>query len=472
MTCGKLSQYVVSCRVVFFARFLPAFRVVISTITTGFLFVFRRIVDARDDLKGGPLLPVFLRHVEPVVSPVPVVVIPVSEPVQVRDESPTISRFSGCPTRPPKTYDSDLIVVLDLDECLIHSEFGRDGDASRTHQVQRGPGEMQGVDGHVQSFNVSDDFKVNMRPHVAEFLEAVTERYETYLFTAGTQSYANAVLDKLDPDGRFAGRLYRQHCVFDSGVYVKDLSILGIQRLHRTVLLDNNYMSFRANPLNGIPIADFFDNPQDGALLPMLDVFRSLENVPDVRPVLGRWYNVLDVLRNPLITTSVPVVIPVSEPVQVRDESPTISRFSGCTIRPPKKYDSDLIVVLDLDECLIHSEFFRDGDASRTHQVEADPGEKQGVDGHVQSFNVSDFCKVNMRPHVAEFLEAVTGRYETYIFTAGTQKYADAVLDKLEPTRSFSWTPVQAALCPTIWNLREGFKHSGNAATTSHCAVR
>ena len=165
----------------------------------------------------------------------------------------------------------------------------------------------------------------------------------------------------------------------------------------------------------------------------MLDVFRSLENVPDVRPVLGRWYNVLDVLTNPLITTSVPVVIPVSEPVQVRDESPTISRFSGCTIRPPKKYDSDLIVVLDLDECLIHSEFFRDGDSSRTHQVQADPGEKQGVDGHVQSFNVSDVCKVNMRPHVAEFLEAVTGRYETYIFTAGTQKYADAVLDKLDP---------------------------------------
>jgi Dullard-like phosphatase family protein len=294
-----------------------------------------------------------------------------------------------------------LVVVLDLDECLIHTEFG-DGNSSRTHQVQRGPGE-HAVDGHVQSFLVPDIGKVNVRPHLAEFLEAVTGRYETYVFTAGTQSYADLVLDRLDPQGRLAGRLYRQHCIPDFGAFVKDLSILGSHRLHRTVLLDNNKKSFKANPLNGILIADFFDNPQDQALLPMLDVFRNLENVPDVRRVLAQ-----------------------------RDKIPAVHRCSVSPSRPPKKYDSDLVVVLDLDECLIHTEF-GDGDASRTHQVQRGPGENAAVDGHVQSFLLPTFGKINVRPHLAEFLEAVTGRYETYVFTAGTQSYADAVLDQLDP---------------------------------------
>ena len=248
-------------RIVFFARFLASIscRDFHHCDCTGFLFVFRRIVDARDDLKGGPLLPVFLRHVEPVVSPVPVVVIPVSEPVQVRDESPTISRFSGCPIRPPKKYDSDLIVVLDLDECLIHSEFGRDGDASRTHQVQRGPGEMQGVDGHVQSFNVSDDIKVNMRPHVAEFLEAVTERYETYLFTAGTQSYANAVLDKLRPRRSFRWTTVQTALCLRFGGVREGFEHPGKYiDLHRTVLLDNNKKSFRGEPFEWYSHCRFF----------------------------------------------------------------------------------------------------------------------------------------------------------------------------------------------------------------------
>jgi Dullard-like phosphatase family protein len=184
---------------------------------------------------------------------------------------------------------------LDLDECLIHTVFD-DDDSSPTHQMQREAGQKAGDGHHVQSFFLPPYGKINVRPHLAEFLEAVTGRYETYVFTAGTQAYADAVLDQLDPQGRLAGRLYRQHCVPDFGTYVKDLSILGKHRMHRTVLVDNNYNSFKANPLNGIPIATFFDNPQDRALLPMLDVFRNLENVPDVRTVLGHWFDVWNVL--------------------------------------------------------------------------------------------------------------------------------------------------------------------------------
>lgn len=44
--------------------------------------------------------------------------------------------------------------------------------------------------------------KVNLRPKVDEFLLRLSDEYDTYIFTAATETYANPVLDVLDPTGR------------------------------------------------------------------------------------------------------------------------------------------------------------------------------------------------------------------------------------------------------------------------------
>ena len=59
------------------------------------------------------------------------------------------------------------------------------------------------------------------RPHVDEFLRRVGELYECVLFTASLAKYADPVCDLLDKWEIFRAWLFREHCVFHRGNYVK-----------------------------------------------------------------------------------------------------------------------------------------------------------------------------------------------------------------------------------------------------------
>ena len=55
--------------------------------------------------------------------------------------------------------------------------------------------------------------------------------------------YANPLLDLLDPHGVITSRLFREHCAFHAGSYVKDLASLG-RRLCDTFIVDNSPISY------------------------------------------------------------------------------------------------------------------------------------------------------------------------------------------------------------------------------------
>jgi TFIIF-interacting CTD phosphatase-like protein len=171
---------------------------------------------------------------------------------------------------PLRKYDSDLIVVLDMDECLIHSQFLQDGPGAKyAHQVQQrgGSGDKSSSSSSkssVDSFNITlpdgERVLVHERPYLHEFLNEVSSKYETHIFTAAMEVYAKPVLDILDPHGDiFTNIYYRESCQLNStvGAYVKNLGGLGLfsdddsdsnnnesinnkRRLNRTVLVDNN----------------------------------------------------------------------------------------------------------------------------------------------------------------------------------------------------------------------------------------
>jgi TFIIF-interacting CTD phosphatase-like protein len=46
------------------------------------------------------------------------------------------------------------------------------------------------------------------------------------IFTASLPQYANPLLDRLDPKGYITGRLFREHCTFHEGYFVKASSYL------------------------------------------------------------------------------------------------------------------------------------------------------------------------------------------------------------------------------------------------------
>ena len=204
-------------------------------------------------------------------------------------------------------YESDLVVVLDMDECLIHSQF-LSGSSGPTfaHQTARSDSSLIWLDPStsVDTFHTmlpnGEIVYVSQRPYLLEILKDVSERYETHLFTAATEVYAKPVLEVLDPDGSiFTQCWFRDSCTLNSnlGAYVKNLGhTWGGEQLKRTVLVDNNPLSFIANPENGILVSSFYDDPHDTALPRVLDLLEELEDQDDVRPVLDARFGLRQAL--------------------------------------------------------------------------------------------------------------------------------------------------------------------------------
>uniref|UniRef100_A0A915DKL9 FCP1 homology domain-containing protein n=1 Tax=Ditylenchus dipsaci TaxID=166011 RepID=A0A915DKL9_9BILA len=145
-----------------------------------------------------------------------------------------IIRYDEVPLSPRK------ILVLDLDETLIHSHH--DG-------VVRPPD--LGVKGTPPDFvlkvvidNQPVRFFVHLRPHVDFFL-AVVSQYDLVIFTASMEIYGTSVADRLDKGrGILRRRYFRQHCTMDYSGYTKDLSAVHSD-LSSIFILDNSPAAYR-----------------------------------------------------------------------------------------------------------------------------------------------------------------------------------------------------------------------------------
>jgi len=122
----------------------------------------------------------------------------------------------------PPQETPKLTLVLDLDETLVHF--------------------------------ISREKKFKLRPGCIQFLKDMSQLFEVVIFTADAQDYADFILNYIDKDNSFIHhRLYRQHCILEEGVYVKDLSLLG-RDLSKTIIIDNIRDNFERQPRNGIEI--------------------------------------------------------------------------------------------------------------------------------------------------------------------------------------------------------------------------
>lgn len=174
------------------------------------------------------------------------------------------------------------ILVLDLDETLIHSHH--DGVVRQTVKPGTPPDFVLKVtiDRHPVRFFV------HKRPHVDYFLDVVSQWYTLVIFTASMEIYGAAVADKLDNQrGILQQRYYRQDCTMDYGSYTKNLELISMD-LSSVFILDNSPSAYRSYPDNAIPIKSWFSDPMDTALLNLLPVLDALRFTQDVRSVLGR----------------------------------------------------------------------------------------------------------------------------------------------------------------------------------------
>ena len=94
----------------------------------------------------------------------------------------------------PKIREGNKIftLVLDLDETLINFRFNKNNE---------------GI--------------LKIRPGLSNFLKSVGKKYELIIFTAGTQEYADPIIDIIEKDKKiFYKRLYRQHTVVIDNIFV------------------------------------------------------------------------------------------------------------------------------------------------------------------------------------------------------------------------------------------------------------
>jgi len=147
------------------------------------------------------------------------------------------------------------ILLIDLDETLIHSDFDSSDKNCSFFDYE---------------LSESVGFKVILRPGVHEFLKTLSSHFHIGLFTASIKEYADSVMNLLDPTGElFSFKCYRDSCIKVGRAYVKDLRIFG-KDLKDIVLLDNSIYSFANNLSNGILIDSFYKDEKDNELQSML----------------------------------------------------------------------------------------------------------------------------------------------------------------------------------------------------------
>jgi len=203
----------------------------------------------------------------------------------------------------PNLVGNKKVALFDLDETIVHCI----GEINMNN---------------VESFSMQCDAKIkvalpagkrvatigiNIRPHWEEALKRIKDKYHIIAFTASHDSYADSVLNFLDPKNKyFEYRLYRKNCVLcdinEMKFYVKDLKIIeDAYDLKDVVVIDNSVLSFAYHLDNGIPISPFYDSKTDTELLDIADFLVEYADENDIRDKLKEVYKLnqyLEILKD------------------------------------------------------------------------------------------------------------------------------------------------------------------------------
>jgi Dullard-like phosphatase family protein len=138
-------------------------------------------------------------------------------------------------------------LVFDLDETLIFSSAISPNCASIPIRVGR------------------RRMYVRQRPGLADFLDAVSRRFDLFFFTASERDYANQIIDAIAPKTPHDHRFFRDSCATRSGYSVKDLRLIKRPLTH-VLIIDDIEGSALLQPQNLVRIAPWYGKEDDDVL--------------------------------------------------------------------------------------------------------------------------------------------------------------------------------------------------------------
>jgi TFIIF-interacting CTD phosphatase-like protein len=118
------------------------------------------------------------------------------------------------------------------------------------------------------------DGPLHARAGLDDLLTAMDQHGEVVVWTAGTRSYAKAVMKEINTMGVIKHLIYRHKAWFNAEDYTKDLRRLG-RDVHFVLIVENTPDCVRANPQNGIIVQDF-EGARAGASDRTLKVLQEL----------------------------------------------------------------------------------------------------------------------------------------------------------------------------------------------------
>lgn len=174
------------------------------------------------------------------------------------------------------------LAVFDMDETLIHTLYKRNKDSkeAKEHTLT--------YDAKVPITNADGSMRylfINIRPYVLGMLRKLRKWFHIVVFTASLPTYANAILDYIDPNNEiFERRFYRQHWfITKDRVYIKDLRIFTNPKIigenwdiKDIVIIDNAAHSFGFQIDNGIPILPFYNDREEDEMVYLYYFLKSL----------------------------------------------------------------------------------------------------------------------------------------------------------------------------------------------------
>jgi Dullard-like phosphatase family protein len=220
------------------------------------------------------------------------------------------------------------ILLLDLDETLIHADFNeeflnnetikydaiitfyskintdeilsnKNNDNDNNNDIELNTTDVESKDDNNSNDKVLNKVGIFLRPGLQNFLVESSKYFEIGIFTASLPEYADAVINYLDPDNKYIKfRLYRNNCINVGDLLrVKDLRILKNINIKNIILLDNNMYSFTPQISNGILINSFYFDKQDKELYNVLNyLIEYILPSSDVRKVNEQFFGFKKIL--------------------------------------------------------------------------------------------------------------------------------------------------------------------------------
>ncbi|EFJ50538.1 hypothetical protein VOLCADRAFT_103761 [Volvox carteri f. nagariensis] len=167
----------------------------------------------------------------------------------------------------PQLRGNLITLVLDLDELLVFKEWTR----------QKG-------------------WSIYKRPGVQEFLLELGQYFEIVIYTDEPATYADPILNKLDPHRIVPFRLYRTDTQYQDGKHVRDLSKLNRDLTH-VLMISAKPEAWEFQPENALKLRPWKGEPGDTGLIDLLPFlqFLAMRRVRDVRDVVRSYDGVQDI---------------------------------------------------------------------------------------------------------------------------------------------------------------------------------